>query len=174
MFGPEWIRINWLIETAQSAVSKRGFFFAASAAKFWKRYISSASESAFPGFFGDTFGCTTPFKKRCFSTQNSLASYQRCSHSVEPRALTCPFKQSKLSTWSYIQICRLWVRHSPCCTLYLINCFGIEMVLCDLYLKRFDLTEGLLFDTFSITVWYKFCRYDHSVLKLESFSPPMN
>jgi len=34
--------------------------------------------------------------------------------------------------------------------------------LCDLYLKRFDLTKGLLFDTFSITVWYKLCRYDHS------------
>jgi len=48
------------------------------------------------------------------------------------------------------------------------------MVLCDLYLKRFDLTKGLLFDTFSITVWYKLCRYDHSVLEMESISPPMN
>jgi len=48
------------------------------------------------------------------------------------------------------------------------------MVLCDLYLKRFDVTKGLLFDTFSITVWYKLCRYDHSVLELESFSLPMN
>jgi len=36
------------------------------------------------------------------------------------------------------------------------------------------LTKGLLFDTFSITVWYKLCRYDHSVLELVSFSPPMN
>jgi len=24
----------------------------------------------------------------------------------------------------------------------------------------------LLFDTFSITVWYKLCRYDHSVLRV--------
>jgi len=32
------------------------------------------------------------------------------------------------------------------------------MVLCDLYLKRFDLTKGLLFTTFVITVWYKLCR----------------
>jgi len=54
-----------------------------------------------------------------------------------------------------------------------MNCFGIEMVLCDLYLKRFDLTKGLLFETFLITVWYKLCRCDHSVLELESFSPPM-
>ena len=48
------------------------------------------------------------------------------------------------------------------------------MVLCDLYLKRFDLTKGLLFETFSITVWYNLCRHDHSVLELESFSLPMN
>jgi len=37
-------------------------------------------------------------------------------------------------------------------TLFLINFFGIKMVLCNLYLKRFDLTKGLLFDTFVITV----------------------
>jgi len=61
------------------------------------------------------------------------------------------------------------VRHSLCCTLFLINCFEHEMVLCHLYLKRFDLTKGLLFDAFSITVWYKLCRYDHSIIKLESF-----
>jgi len=55
-----------------------------------------------------------------------------------------------------------------------MNSFGIEMVLCDLYLERFDLTKGVLFDTFLITVWYKLCRYDHPVLELESFSPQMN
>jgi hypothetical protein len=36
-------------------------------------------------------------------------------------------------------------------TLFFMNCFGIELVLCDLYLKRFDLTKSLLFDTFFIT-----------------------
>jgi len=85
MFGPELIRINSLIETA-------------SAAKFWKRDISSASESTFPGFFGDIFGCSAPY---CSLHKNLLASYNRCSHSVAPRALTCPFKQSNLSAWSY-------------------------------------------------------------------------
>ena len=44
---------------------------------------------------------------------------------------------------------------------------NIISLLCDLYLKRFDLTKGLLFDTFSTTVWYKFCHYDHSVLRVE-------
>jgi len=43
------------------------------------------------------------------------------------------------------------------------------MMLCDLYLKRFDLTKGLLFKTFVITVWYKLCRCDHSVLEFKSF-----
>ena len=62
----------------------------------------------------------------------------------------------------HVQMCRLWVRHSPCCTWFLINCFGIEMVLCDVYLERFDITKGLSFDIFSVTVWYKLCRYDHS------------
>jgi len=48
------------------------------------------------------------------------------------------------------------------------------MVLCNLYLKRFDLTKGLLFRTFVTTVWYKLCRCDHSVLEFKSFSLLMN
>jgi len=31
------------------------------------------------------------------------------------------------------------------------------MVLCNLYVKRFDLTKGLSFETFVITVGYKVC-----------------
>ena len=40
------------------------------------------------------------------------------------------------------------------------------MVLSDLYLKRFDLTKDLLFETFLLTVWYKLCRCDDSILEL--------
>jgi len=73
IFGPELIWINSLIKAARSVVSnnrtQRDFFFAASAAKFWNRDISSAPERAFPGVFGDIFGCSTPSKKRCFSVQ---------------------------------------------------------------------------------------------------------
>jgi len=48
------------------------------------------------------------------------------------------------------------------------------MVLCDLYLKRFDLTKGFLFETFVITKvtvpnLYKLCCCDHSVLVFKSF-----
>jgi len=49
---------------------------------------------------------------------------------------------------------RRGIPHAVRC--FVINCFGIEMVLCDLYLK----TKGLLFDTFLITVWYKLYRCD--------------
>jgi len=36
-----------------------------------------------------------------------------------------------------------------------MNCFGNELVLCDLYLTRFDLTKDVSFDTFVIAVFYK-------------------
>ena len=39
--------------------------------------------------------------------------------------------------------------------------FGIELVLCNLYVTRFDLTKGLSFDTFFVAVFYKLCRCDH-------------
>jgi len=51
-------------------------------AKFSKHDISSASEKAFPGGFGNIFGCSTLCKKRCFSTREfsrflSTVSLQR-------------------------------------------------------------------------------------------------
>jgi len=58
----------------------------------------------------------------------------------------------------------------PLLYMFAINCFGIEKVMCDLYLE----TQSLLFDTFIITVWYKLYRCDHSVLELDSFSQLMN
>ena len=76
------------------------FSFVASAAKFWKRDISSASERVFPGFVGHFFGCSIPSKRGVSVHKNSLAFCQRCRQSVEPRALMCPFKQRNLSAWS--------------------------------------------------------------------------
>ena len=40
--------------------------------------------------------------------ENSLASCQRCRHSVEPRALTYPFKHSDLIAWSLLSWHPLW------------------------------------------------------------------
>jgi len=55
-----------------------------------------------------------------------------------------------------------------------MNCFGIELVLCDLNLTRSDLTQDLLFDIFFIAVLNKQCRCGCWVLEFESFSIPIN
>jgi len=47
------------------------------------------------------------------------------------------------------------------CQVAYINFFGNQLVLCDLHLKRFDLTKVLLCDAFFITVWYTLCSCDH-------------
>jgi len=54
IFGPELIRINELIKTAGGGTSCKILktLVAAPASKFRKRDISSASEKAFPDFFG--------------------------------------------------------------------------------------------------------------------------
>jgi len=52
-----------------------------------------------------------------------------------------------------------------------MNYFVVELRMCDLCLVRFDLTKGLLFDIFFITVWYKLCCCNHLLLELESFTP---
>jgi len=102
MFGPELIRPNEFVKTARSTVSKNPvFFFCGVSRKMLKTDISSASERAFPGFLAIFLVAQFPPKTGVLVHKNSLASYQRCSHSVEPRALTCPFKQSHLSAWSY-------------------------------------------------------------------------
>jgi len=104
MFGHELIRINELIKTAKRSFKKlrgaRFFFMAASASKLLKLNISSASERAFPGFGAIFLAAQLPPKRGDLVHKNSLASCQRCRHSVEPRALTCPFKQSNLSAGS--------------------------------------------------------------------------
>jgi len=54
---------------------------------------------------------------------------------------------------------------------FLINCFGIEVVLCDLYLTRFDFTKGSSFDTFFTALFFTNCAI---VMKFESFSIAIN
>jgi len=65
-----WPRINSLIKTARSTVSKnraeRGFFFTAPAAIFRKRDISGASERAFWVSFGRYFWLLNSLQKEVF------------------------------------------------------------------------------------------------------------
>ena len=112
--------------------------------------------------------------RRAFGGQDSPTWIERSivfvtiifEHIELPAKLLDYFLRSNKSNINQCYMC--W------CTLFLTIFFGIEMVLCDLYLKRFDLTKGLLFKTFVITVWYKLCRCDHSVLQFKSFSLLMN
>jgi len=64
-----WPRIN-----SNEVNTARFLFLAASAAKFWKREISSTSERAFPDYFGHVFGCSTPSKRGALVHKNALTS----------------------------------------------------------------------------------------------------
>jgi len=77
-----WISPEW-----NSGRLHNHYIFAASAAKFWKHDISSASERAFPGFFGNIFGCSTLSKRRCFSTQESNNSCRKAGKTHLPVSL---------------------------------------------------------------------------------------
>ena len=95
IFGPELIRINSSIKTAQSDVflrhQPRNFENVTSVAR---------RREHFRGLLAIFLVAQILPKRGVWVHKNSLASYQRCRHSIEPRALTCPFKQSNLSAWS--------------------------------------------------------------------------
>jgi len=59
-------------------------------------------------------------------------------------------------------------------TWFLMNCFGIELALCDLYLTRFVLAKGLLFDTFYRCIFTQIKSCDHWIFEFESLLAPMN
>ena len=102
IFGPELILIISLIKTVRSAVC------------FWRRQprnfenvtLAARRRQHFRGVLAIFLVAQLPPKKCVLVHKDSLASCQRCCHSVEPRALTCHFKQSNLSAWSR-QNCRL-------------------------------------------------------------------
>ena len=89
----------------RSAVSKnrveRGFFLRCQPRNFENVTLVARRRMHFRGFLPVFLVAQLPLKRGVVVHKNSLASYQQCSHSVEPRALTCPFKQSNLSSWSY-------------------------------------------------------------------------
>jgi len=107
IFGPELIRINELIKTARSAVLKnrteRGVVFYGVILDFFENMTLVARRRERVWGFLAIFLVAQPSPKRSVLVQKkSLASCQQCRHSVEPRALTCPFKQSDLIAWSLL------------------------------------------------------------------------
>ena len=84
---PRVIRINELIKTAQSAVSKhcteRDFFdLRRHLQKFENVTWEARQRMHFRGFFGKIFVCSTPSKKRCFSTQEFTRCVTASSHAL--------------------------------------------------------------------------------------------
>jgi len=127
------------------------FFFAPSAAKFWKHDISSASKRTFPGFFAFFLVAQPSPKRGVLVHKNSLASCQRCRHSVEPRALMCPLKHSDLIAWSLLSWHPthkyLWGRLcfvKACCLLSTVTITPAE--------TRIMSTEALLSKTVSVKI----------------------
>ena len=124
---------------------------------FWKHDISSASERAFPGFLAIFLVAQLSLKRGVSVQKNSLASSQRCRHSVEPRALTCPFKHSDLIAWSILighpthkylwgRLCFVHV----CCLLSTVAVTPAE--------TRIMSTEVLLSKTVSVKIYTKRTR----------------
>jgi len=236
--------------------------------------LVSVGESISGGFWRH-FWLLNSLQKEVFLHKNSLASCQGCRHSVEPRALTCPFKHSDLIAWLLLSWhpthkC-LWERLcfcQACCLLstvtvtpaetrimsteahlsktvsvkiprsawapgsrgtkqletvatrviaatglfYFVRGIGsqasvgaavdeerwagkthLPMSLVLAQSEQFEASKSvgeafpvlstwffvwscqdLLYKTFVITVWYKLCRCDHSVLEFKSFSLPMS
>ena len=83
MFGPGLIRINWLINRAE-----RGFFLRRQLQIFENMTFVARQRVHFRGFLAIFLVAQLRPKRGVLIHKNSLASYQRCSHSVEPRALT--------------------------------------------------------------------------------------
>ena len=238
------------------------FCFAAPAANFWKRHVSSALEKAFPGFLGDFLVSEFPQKRRCFDTQeftrffstgtvsalnhvlwrvrsnkviwvlghcwvdilhihtslwdslffqncllstvtdtlsdldyvNRIDSRQRfrlihtntiASTILRIRTTGCmrikqspdkivahcsdegglllrqgPRRRREETAWKWRRIKTslvvvVFVLRVMTCIIFYIKCFGIELVLCDFCLTRFDLTRDSLFDNFFVAVFNK-------------------
>jgi len=86
--------------------------------------INSASEKAFLGVSSDFFCCWTPSKESCCSKQE----FTHFLSTVWQHRATKMETDLVIVTFCYV----CWRR-----TLLLINYFGIEMVLCNLYFTRF-------------------------------------
>jgi len=127
------------------------FVFPVLAAKF-KRDTSSASDKAFPGFFG-VFVCSwTPSKTRVFQytrIHSLLVIWRR--HSVESRTPTCPFKQSNLSIWSLLSWnsthTHFWVRLSIFPKLFALHRHSHAERSGSCQYKRFSSTVSVRFHT---------------------------
>ena len=129
--------------------AKRGLFFAASAAKFWKSDSSSAWESVFPVFLAIFLVAQLPSKRSVLVHKNSVASYQRCrvveasSHALWRVVLgDCWVDTPHINTY-FVQVC---------CVLSTVTVTPVE--------TRTMSTEALLSKTVSVKIHTKAKVYD--------------
>ena len=104
-----WAEHGWIL--CSYLKSRKFFFLAASAAKFWKHDTVSALEGAFPGVLPD-FWLLNSLQKRCFSTQEfshfwSTALLQRratrsdCDVSFQTKRSECLVTATTIHTEKY-------------------------------------------------------------------------
>jgi len=106
----------WLWNTVRSAV----FVLRYQPQNFENVTLVARRRKHFRVFFGDIFGCSTPSKRGVLVHKTSLASCERCRHSVG-HVLWRVLSNKVIWVLGHVKICRLEVRHSPCCTLFLIT-----------------------------------------------------
>jgi len=87
-----------LYKTARSAV----IFLWRQPWNFENMTLVARRREHFQGFLAIFFVAQLSPKRGVLVQKNSLASCQRCRHSIEPRALTCPLKHSDLIVWSLL------------------------------------------------------------------------
>jgi len=82
--------------------TEHGFFFRRQPRNIENVTLVARRREYFRVFLAINLVAQLPTKRGFLIHKNSLASCQRCRHSVEPRTLTCTFKQSNLSPWSLL------------------------------------------------------------------------
>jgi len=141
--------------------SKRGFFLRRQPRNFENMTLVARRREHFRVFLAIYLVAQLSPKRSVQVQKNSLASCQRCRHSVEPRALTCPFKHSDLIAWS------LLIGHPT--HKYLWGRLCLVHVCCLLSTVTVTPAETWIMST---SLWSRRC--DHSVLEFKSFSLLIN
>jgi len=98
--------LEWMKKMKPAIKTFARFFFIASPAAillFENMTFFARRRELFRGIWVIFLVAQLPPKRGVLAHKNLLASCQWCCHSVDPRALTCPFKQSKLSAWSLLR-----------------------------------------------------------------------
>jgi hypothetical protein len=149
------------------------FFLAASATERNFEHVTFARRREHFRGFWNFFWLLNSLQKRYFSTQeftrflSTVSSQRRVTR--KETSLVIVILMLRVLTY----VCFLWT------VLELNWCVAILIKIAFFFSKdwtstRFDLTKGLLFNTFFIIVWYQLCCCNHWVLEFESFTPPTN